>query len=215
MDKRTWPPLGDMSSAFCSIEEAFTGPVMPGKKGKDKSRTKEKFVPGPMSGAPDHTNTVPEAMSAPAEHSAKPEAAAALHDFFPLPGETAEPEEWAKAFTLEGSNMPRPDGSIPVAGKSTLWRKIQAPTPAGHSEHEHAPVPSDIQHRLDRLTRQLDSLVTSSPMQSTAELFLFVAIGLLFLLAIDTLLRCATSVALSTKGGRYAGGGRGLSRRWR
>ena len=204
-----------MSSAFCSIDEAFTGPVMPGKKSKDKSRTKEKFVPGPMSGTPDHTNTVPEAMSAPAEHSAKPEAATALHDFFPLPGETAEPEEWAKAFTLEGSNMPRPDGSVPVAGKSTLWRKIPAPAPVGHSEH--APIPSDIQHRLDRLTRQLDSLVTSSPMQSTAELFLFVAIGLLFLLAIDTLLRCATSVALSTKGGRYVGGGggRGLSRRWR
>jgi hypothetical protein len=74
----------------------------------------------------------------------------------------------------------------------------------------------DVHQRLDALTRQLDSLTSASPMQSTAELFLFIAIGLLFLLAIDTLLRCATSVALAAKG-HYRGGSRGygLSRRWR
>lgn len=159
----------------------------------------------------------------------------ALNEFFPLPGETAEPEEWAKAFTLEGSQVPqmiRPDGSVPVGGKSTLWRKVPVPsgvssapssigTPITH--HAITSLPVDIQSRLDALTKQLDSLTAVTPMQSTAELFLFIAIGLLFLLAIDTLLRFATTVALAKtgqKGGfRYGGGGggvgKGLNRTWR
>jgi len=159
----------------------------------------------------------------------------ALHDFFPLPGETAEPEEWAKAFTLEGSQVPliRPDGSVPVGGKSTLWRKVPVPSPSPSPSSpvtaaapitQSVSLPVDIQNRLDTLTRQLDSLTAVTPMQSTAELFLFVAIGLLFLLAIDTLLRCATTVALAKKGQngggfRYGGGGggvgKGLNRAWR
>lgn len=156
----------------------------------------------------------------------------ALNDFFPLPGETAEPEEWAKAFTLEGSQMPqmmRPDGSVPVGGKSTLWRKVPVPTgvsPSSSSSVIGTPIthslttslPTDIQSRLDALTKQLDSLTTATPMQSTAELFLFIAIGLLFLLAIDTLLRCATSVALAKtgqKGGGFRYGGRGVMKSWR
>ncbi len=161
---------------------------------------------------------------------AKTEAnAVALNDFFPLPGETAEPEEWAKAFTLEGSQMPqmiRPDGSVPVGGKSTLWRKVPVPSGVSSSSsptvgtpitHSLTTLPADIQSRLDALTKQLDSLTTATPMQSTAELFLFIAIGLLFLLAIDTLLRCATSVALAKtgqKGGFYRVG-RGLNKAWR
>lgn len=152
---------------------------------------------------------IPEPMAAPTGTS-KPEAGMGAgmgaENFFPLPGETAEPEEWAKAFTLEGSNMPltplqRPDGSVPVAGKSTLWRNIPVPS----SE----PVVSDIHKRLDELSRQLEAL-TTTPMQSTAELFLFIAIGLIFLLAMDTLLRFATTVALAKQGGGFR-----LGRRWR
>jgi len=213
-----------MSSAFCSLEEAFAGPVMPTKKKKDKVRMKEGFVPGPLSGMPDTLNTepmVPAPMGPPQESGSRPDAAIALNDFFPLPGETAEPEEWAKAFTLEGSNvpLPRPDGSVSVAGKSTLWRQIKTPTPAVPAQVLHTqntPVHGsiDIYQRLETLTQQLETLTTSTPMQSTAELFLFIAIGLLFLLAIDTLLRCATSIALATTS-KQGGGVRLGRRRWR
>jgi len=203
-----------MSSAFCSLDEAFAGPVMPVKKKKDKekSHSREGFVPGPLSGSPDAS--VPSAMGPPTSQSASgsnPEAAVALNDFFPLPGETGD---WTKAFTLEGSDMPlpRPDGAVSVAGKSTLWRQIPAPAASTTT----GAATSDIHQRLDVLTRQLESLTTTTttPMQGTAELFLFIAIGLLLLLAIDTLLRCATSIALSKHGLR--GGLRGgFRRRWR
>ena len=144
---------------------------------------------------------IPEPMGAPVSTGAKPEAGMGVENFFPLPGETAEPEEWAKAFTLEGSNMPlqRPDGSVSVAGKSTLWRNIPVPSTPGVLRTEQ-PMVSDIHKRLDELSKQLEAL-TATPMQSTAELFLFIAIGLLFLLALDTLLRCATTVALAKQGG--------------
>jgi len=173
-----------MSSAFCSLDEAFAGPVMPVKKKKSK-----------------HAD-IPEPMTAIIHPVSKPEATAS-DTFFPLPGETAESEEWQKAFTLEGSNLPRPDGSVPVAGKPTLWRSAASPV-------IKEPISSDIHQRLDTLSRQLEALTTGSPMQSTAELFLFVAIGLIFLLAIDTLLRCATTIALATK----RGGARGISMKY-
>lgn len=102
--------------------------------------------------------------------------------------------------------LPRPDGAVSVAGKSTLWRKVPVAAPAAAG---------DIHQRLDALTRQLESLTgahTANPMNSTAELFLFIALGLLFILAMDTLLRCATSIALAS---RQRGGGASLSRRWR
>ena len=189
-----------MSSVFCSLDEAFTGPIIPGKRRKEKR--KEGVVPGP----PESTSDVPEPMASPPDHStSKPEAAVALNDFFPIPGESAD---WGKAFTLEGSDMPlpRPDGAVSVAGKSTLWRKVPVAAPAAAG---------DIHQRLDALTRQLESLTgahTANPMNSTAELFLFIALGLLFILAMDTLLRCATSIALAS---RQRGGGASLSRRWR
>jgi hypothetical protein len=221
-----------MSSGFCSLDEAFTAPIMPGKnKSHKKSKNKEHFVPGPLSGTPDPESSVPEPMGPPPSAMAKTEAnAVALNEFFPLPGETAEPEEWAKAFTLEGSQMPqmiRPDGSVPVGGKSTLWRKVPVPSPSPSApssigtpiaHHTTTSLPVDIQSRLDALTKQLDSLTAVTPMQSTAELFLFIAIGLLFLLAIDTLLRFATTVALAKtgqKGGGFRFGGKGLNRAWR
>jgi hypothetical protein len=163
-----------MSSAFCSLDEAFAGPVMPVKKKKEKEKKE-----------------VPEPMTSPVNQT-KPEAAGS-DSFFPLPGETAESEEWQKAFTLEGSNLPRPDGSVPVAGKPTLWRDIPKPVYEPIANRN-----SDVHQRLDALSRQLEVLTAGSPMQSTAELFLFVAIGLILLLAIDTLLRCATSIAIAT-----------------
>ena len=209
-----------MSSAFCSLDEAFTGPVMPGKKQKkEKSPSKEGFVPAPLSGTPEARNTLAPMSHPPSDSTANPEAAVALNDFFPLPGETAQPEEWAKAFTLEGSDMPlpRPDGAVSVAGKSTLWRKVPVPPEARTLQTvNHSVGGPDIHQRLDSLTRQLESLTSSTPMQSTAELFLFIAIGLLFLLAMDTLLRCATSIAVAARQGMRGGGGRvsGLRRRW-
>jgi len=189
---------------------------MPGKK--DKKKDKVRAVPGPLSGSLSEANDVPDAMGPPPSDAVRPDAAVALNDFFPIPGESAD---WSKAFTLEGSDipLPRPDGTVSVAGKSTLWRQIKPPASAPPS----SPVQGDINQRLDALTRQLESLSSSSasPTQSTAELFLFIAIGLLFILAIDTLLRCATSIALAARSGSrgstsswsLTGGGRG--RRWR
>jgi hypothetical protein len=212
-----------MSSAFCSLDDAFAEPaMMPGKK-KKSSKHKEYTVPEALSGSPGPgvevgvgVASIPEPMRAPPGTSHglgdQPEAGGAMQDFFPLPGKTAEPEEWAKAFMLDPSHVPavKPDGSVPVAGKSTLWRNIQTPV-----TEAIARVPADIQQRLDSLTRQLDSLTVASPMQSTAELFLFIAIGLLFLLALDTLLRCATSIALSKAKVSQVGGAREFGRRWR
>ena len=218
-------------SAFCSLEEAFTGPVVaPGdKKKKKKDRQLEQFVPTPLAGAPDPDRITapaapPEPMrGAPQAQIARLDAGAAtLGDFFPLPGESAEPEEWQKAFMLEGSQAPapvppkyvRPDGSVPVNGQPTLWRNIPAPAVVSVGEQALAPVTSDVMGRLDKLTRDLESLTMPTPVQSTAELFLFVAIGLLLLLAIDTLLRFATSLVTRQKGGyRMRGGARSMGRR--
>jgi len=132
----------------------------------------------------------------PPANSSRPEPAA-TGDLFPVPG------DWSKGFMLEGSGMPlsRPDG-VSVAGKPTLWRDVPV-TPVQTTQN-------DINRRLDALSRQLESLTTNvaaTPMQSTAELFLFVAIGLLFILALDTLLRCATSVAVARGGSRGLVGG--------
>jgi hypothetical protein len=147
-----------------------------------------------------------------------------LDDLFPMPGETGDADEWEKAFTLPGSRMPppAPSGGVSVDGKSTLWRQIPvpsvappAPLPAavgGGGLEMAALAPAEVSARLDALTRQLESLTTPAPLQSTAELFLFVAIGLLVLLAIDTLLRFAVRMAsgvvrASHSGGRRFGGG--------
>jgi hypothetical protein len=215
-----------MSSKFCSLDEAFGGPMMPVKKKKDKEK---------------RTDAIPD----PRSQNGKPEASSSSSNFFPLPGETADTEEWNKAFTLEGSDLPAPDNSpmkkpqVPVQivepeewatslqmgsrpdasasasanvnGRSTLWRDAppaQLPPPST--------ITSDINNRLDDLSRKLEAFTSGSPVQSTAELFLFVAIGLVFLLAIDTLLRFATNIAIATiskRGGNYRSmyGGR---RKW-
>ena len=211
--KRPSYPVGDkMSSVFASLDEAFNGPANPGKHKKKRAG---KDVPGALGGSPDPDRPaeIPtvDPMSPPLESvgSGHPEAAIAQSNFFPLPGETAEPEEWSKAFMLEPSKIPqfRADGSAPVNGKSTLWRKVPVPPPT-----EAKPADSDVYKRLDALTKQLEALTHVKPMQSTAELFLFVAIGLLFLLAIDTLLRFATTIAVGRR--LMSGGRRLLNRRW-
>lgn len=237
-----------MSSAFCSMEEAFVGPlvagggapIFPGQKPPKQKRRKdgivvENFVPQALSGmppAPDRQVTptpAPEVLRGPSAEEQHPmgavqqlESGNPLQDFFPLPGDTASTDEWAKAFTLEPSTnpgipVPRFDGSISVAGKPTLWRQIPAPTvapgelaPAGQGS-AMASAPSEITQRLDTLTRQLEALTAPTPMQSTAELFLFVAIGLLLLLAIDTLLRFASSVTQRSVG-VFRGGARRAAR---
>jgi hypothetical protein len=195
--------------SYCAFDEAFTGPVVP------KKSTKTRTVPPQMAGAPVQ-GEVPEAMRGSTDQGmvGRLDSGAAAQDFFPLPGETAAPEEWQKAFTLEGSDMPRPDGAVSVAGKSTLWRNVPVPAVPAHTA---APIASEVGHRLDMLTRQLESLTAPTPMQSTAELFLFVAIGLLLLLAIDTLLRFATSMASKQQSGGGGGFriGRSLRRHFR
>jgi hypothetical protein len=230
-------------SQFCSLDEAFAAQVpMPGKKKKRTRDLTEGFVPSPLAGTPDPdrpAGPMPPAndvLQAPSGGDAGrlDGGAAALHDLFPLPGETAEPEEWQKAFLLESSQAAtiappqfRRDGSVSVAGRPTLWRSVPVPQ-AAPAASELAPVatagralagiPSDIASRLDQLTRQLESLTAPTPLQSTAELFLFVAIGLLMLLAIDTLLRFATTFASGRQTAAVMSGGawrRGLGRRLR
>jgi hypothetical protein len=227
-------------STFCSLEEAFMGPiVVPGpskkKKRKDGGVGIEQFVPAPLSSTPAQEEEPVDDVLKSADMTMPPtkklQAGGDLGDMFPIPGETAEPEEWQKAFVLQPSQIPQvlqqqqiqrrfptlTNGAIPVDGKPTLWRQI--PEPAVQPTLG-APVPSEgaINKRLDALTRQLESLTTPTPLQSTAELFLFVAIGLLILLAIDSLLRFASgamrgggvSVGRGGGGGMRSGGRRYL-----
>ncbi len=144
-----------------------------------------------------------------------------LDDMFPLPGNTASNDTWEKSFTLEPewaktTPLTRPDGSVNVNGQPTLWRNVASPSTAlvpvnSRVVDTMSTIPSELNQKLDTLTRQLESLGTPTPLQSTAELFLFVAIGLLILLAMDTLLRYASAVAgkgkqYLMKGGMRSGG---------
>jgi hypothetical protein len=208
-------------SQFCSLDEAFAAVPMPGKKTKKERKEQpaalaEGFVPNQLSTSVDpdrpavRPGPAPSAMQGAAGSGARLEADNSSQEFFPLPGETAAPEEWAKAFMLEPSQAAvvapptrfrgpsairdREATPVPVNGLPTLWRDAAAAV---------APVTSDISARLDTLTKQLESLTTPTPMQSTAELFLFVAVGLLILLAIDSILRFAT--AMVTKGAQRGG----------
>lgn len=221
-------------SVFCSLEEAFASSVAPPKKKKSKAMVAgaEGFaVPPTLTGsvADPERMKVPEPMrGASAEAGGTQDrleggSAVNMQEFFPLPGETAEPDEWQKAFMLEPSQVPqpRPDGSIAVAGRPTLWRQIPAASAASAAPIVAAApasltgIPAEVQQRLDKLTRQLDSLGAPTQLQSTAELFLFVAIGLLILLAMDTLLRFAVRMARGSQGGggRRMRMGR-LGKRW-
>lgn len=215
--------------SFCALEEAFAGPPNPPAAKKKHRRPKpalmEGFVPTPDPDRPMMAAPPPaaEILKAPVPESGGggrmpvPADGVQLDDLFPMPGDTGDPDAWEKAFTLEGSKIPgpaRPDGSIPVGGQPTLWRQIPVPAtvPAAapaYSTSMLAPIPGDINTRLDALTRQLEALTAPAPLATTAELFLFVAIGLLVLLAIDTIMRFAATMATATARG---GGGRW---RWR
>jgi len=246
--------------SFCALEEAFTGPPNPSApplkfKKMKRAKTSEGFQSGvsdivppalpatPGSGSgPGSGNPGGEVLAGPPPSFPPDESAGGvkMDDLFPLPGDTGGADEWQKAFTLEGSLVPQPqglraDGSVAVGGKPTLWRQVAAPPvvpfqrgPAGNgwiappsplqaaSTESLAPVPTELSQRLDVLTRQLESLTSPTHLQGTAELFLFVAIGLLLLLAIDTLLRFAVAAgsAVMRGGGRirrfrYGGGGGG------
>lgn len=233
--------------AFCSLDEAFSGPQMGGAppptgrgvgdmKSSKKKKHREGFAPGPLMSTPDPDRpaappppandilTGPPAERAPAESAG----GVSLEGLFPMPGETGDIEEWEKAFTLEGSRLPPPaapsppvapppmvraDGSLSVAGQPTMWRQIAATGSGGTlsgmaaaGTERLSAVPSEINRQLENLTRQLESLTTPTPLQGTAELFLFVAIGLLILLAIDTMLRFAVSLSERRimAGGAYA-----------
>ena len=211
-----------MSSAFCSLDEAFTGPVMPPGIKKKKLRAKgiegfqNQITPTALSGSPDPDRQAarpppaPEAMTGAGGPPIKE--AIDLQEFFPLPGETGDNESWEKAFTLspdwtKTTLSPRTDGSIPVDGAPTLWRQIPEPILPTVAP---APLGTTLEHRLEQLTRQLETLSAPTPMQRTAELFLFVAIGLLILLAIDTLLRYAVAAAQGFSGPLKGGARRGL-----
>lgn len=156
-------------------------------------------------------------------------------DFFPVQGNNAEPEAWQKAFLLGDMSSQVQKPVFQVDQKQTLWRSIPKQVTSAISSTSSAFVdtlapitgPDEIGRRLESLTKQLDSLTAVSPMQNTAELFLFVAIGLLLLLAIDTLLRYATASATASAttastplqvmsgGGRGRGGGRSGGHRYR
>lgn len=260
---------GTDTMSFCALEEAFQGPPNPPAPAlhryKKPKRMKEKagfvggtegfMVPAALPGAPWPPPTregapgssgaggdgAGEVLAGPPPAMPPDDGAGAvkMDDLFPLPGETGGSDEWQKAFTLEGSQMPgpqglRPDGGVPVDGKPTLWRQVAAPAivpfqrgPGGSgwsappeplqaaATSSLAPVPTELSQRLDVLTRQLESLTAPTHLQGTAELFLFVAIGLLLLLAIDTLLRFAVAAGSSV----MRGGGRrfrygGVRKRW-
>lgn len=258
---------GTDTMSFCALEEAFQGPPNPPAPAlhryKKPKRVKEKagFVGGaegfmvpaalpgvPGSGSGSGSSGDGEVLAGPPPAMPPDDGAGAvkMDDLFPLPGETGGSDEWQKAFTLEGSQMPgpqglRPDGGVPVDGKPTLWRQVAAPAivpfqrgPGGSgwsappeplqaaATSSLAPVPTELSQRLDVLTRQLESLTAPTHLQGTAELFLFVAIGLLLLLAIDTLLRFAVAAGSSVMrggGGGMRGGGRrfrygGGGKRW-
>jgi hypothetical protein len=223
-----------MTSIFAPLEEAFQGEVvmLPGektKKKKSKERQFETFVPMPLQSTPDPDRPAPFVGAPPPlkgpvqAQVVKLESQGATHDLFPLPGNTAEPEEWQRAFMLGDSgaaaavsSVPpryvRPNGAAPVDGQPTLWRQVASPIGTQSSQNSPIAVPVDVSARLDQLTRQLESLTTGTPMQSTAELFLFVAIGLLLLLAVDTLLRFSASLAQRKQMG---GGGGFATGAWR
>jgi hypothetical protein len=214
---------------YCSLDDAFNGPMIPpGANAASKKKKKMKepmtgsqtvFVPGEpdrFAEKPSIPNDVLESPQTQAQ--AKPIVSSMEDNFFPLPGETSTPDAWQKAFMLEpdwtkSHSMSNGSDTISVDGKPTLWRQI-APGPfpvpvpsSGPSSGPAASMPStsvqsktypDIQRRLDEITQQIEAIAIPTHLQSTAELFLFVAIGLVLLLAIDILLKYATIMALRT-----------------
>jgi hypothetical protein len=184
--------------SYCALDEAFLGPaedILPVKRHK-KLRPKETSVPTALPDVPgsvkadDILGSQPMSQDQPHGPNQTLQAGHKTEDFFPVPGES-----WDSAFMLNSDftkTIQRPDSSVPVAGRPTLWRESVASAPASQSVQSSAW--NDVNNRLDKLTKQLEKLTMPTQNQSTAELFLFVAIGLIILLAIDTLLRFAASI---------------------
>jgi hypothetical protein len=221
--------------SYCAIEDAFTPLVAPGAPSSKKSK-KNRMMPVPTApsnsdqetkdisesqGSLDVDRQVPrlppanDILSSSSSHSRLESMESSSSDFFPMQGNNAEPEAWQKAFLLGdmASSVQKPTFSLD--GQPTLWRSIpKAAAAAAAAVVPEAPflessvqIPDELNRRLDALTRQLNSLTSPSPMQNTAELFLFVAIGLLLLLAIDTLLRYATAAKSASAALQVMGGG--------
>ena len=180
--------------AYCSFEDAFVVPTQIPKKKKVKA----KDIPGNLD--PDRISLRPPPVAEVLQSSSEnvPTATANTIDFFPLPGETAGVDAWEKVFMLE-PDWAKSHGlpSSSTDGKSNLWRSIP---PVQHDKPDNQPsnpTMAAMSEKLENLSRQLEMLSIPTTTQSTAELFLFVAIGLLILLIIDTLLRYATTIASS------------------
>lgn len=212
--------------SYCAIEDAFTPLVAPGAPSSKKSK-KSRMVPVPTAPSNSDQETkevafaepqqdidrqVPrlppanDILSSPASNSRLDSMESSSSNFFPMQGNNAEPEAWQKAFLLGDMSSSVQKPSFPVDGQPTLWRSIPKPVAAAIPAATEAlflessvQAPDELSRRLDSLTRQLNSLTSPTPMQSTAELFLFVAIGLLLLLAIDTLLRYATAANAASR----------------
>jgi hypothetical protein len=202
-------PVGsDQETKEYSLADDLSGPDL---SAKDPDRPAQRPAPA---------NDI---LSSPASNGRLESFGPSSSDFFPVQGNNAEPEAWQKAFLLGDMSSQIQKPSFQVDEKPTLWRSIQKPVTEIASTTTAfvdtlAPIPDEIGRRLDSLSRQLESLTSVTPMQNTAELFLFVAIGLLLLLAIDTLLRYATATATATAApssplqvmaGGYGGRGRG------
>ena len=200
--------------SYCALDEAFLGPPGPGSgpdgQVKRHKKVRPKEVPQPLPDVPsseknDLLQGVPADQAGPVNRLKAQES----DSFFPLPGET---DSWEKAFMMDSDFTKTL--KQPVAGEPTLWRQIQPAPPMGAPPQVHASEPihtpttvwSDMNKRLDTLTKQLESLTSTTNNQSTAELFLFIAIGLLLLLFVDTLLRYAGTIKRDGYQGGYQGG---------
>lgn len=180
--------------SYCALDEAFLGPaegILPVKRHKKVRR--ETTVPTALPDVPGSVK-MDDILETPQDQPNQTlQAGQKSEEFFPVPGES-----WEGAFMLNSDftkTIQRPDSSVPVAGRPTLWREsVIASAPASQSVQVPSNVWADVNQRLDKLTQQLDKLTLPTQNQSTAELFLFVAIGLIILLAIDTLLRFASSI---------------------
>jgi len=217
--------LADLNMAFgLDSPDPTWGSKQQRKSKPRRERTLEPFVPAPPTGDPDRPAQRPDPSTSdllqgplpPVQGNGRLDPHQSPRnggELFPFPGETTEPEEWARAFTLEGSGFPpvkSMGGAIPVDGQPTLWRQVPVPVGSQPVELSRESV-AEIHRRLDKLTKQLEEMGVATPWvpsSTNADLFLFVAIGLLFLLAIDTLLRFATArtvVTVKSSGGRKGG----------
>jgi hypothetical protein len=207
--------------SYCALDEAFLGPPA-GAEVKRHKKVRPKEVPPPLPDVPNSSEKIKDELmlSPPTGTGTGPVnrlKAQESDSFFPLPGPN-ETESWEKAFMMDSDFTKTL--SQPVAGEPTLWRQIQPapPQPEAVAKGQGQPttVWSDMNARLDTLTKQLESLTSTANSQSTAELFLFVAIGLLLLLFVDTLMRYATTIKSQSQIGGYrsyqSGGFRRLAR---